>query len=106
MKYENISYESGAGLLRARKVILSQSGLIHKGKINGVHSSHWDRVWGGGGSGNPYLSKMSPTLPKAFFFKLSSRIKSDECLQCIREIAALFQILGYKVGGGDFSFSQ
>ena len=61
-----MSYETGTGLVSARKVILSQSGLMHKLKVNGVHNFSFGQGLGGG-SGDFYLSKMSSTLPKAFF---------------------------------------
>ena len=59
-----------AGLPNARKVILSQSGVMHKLKINGVHNFSFGQGLGEGrvASGDFYLKKMSPTLPKALFF--------------------------------------
>ena len=61
----------GSGLLSARKVILSQIGIMHKLKINGDHNfSLGQRLeWGGGVIfGVFYLPKMSLTIPKAQFF--------------------------------------
>ena len=49
MRYDNISYGRGAGLLGPRKVILSQSGLMHKLKINGVHNFSLRQGLGGRG---------------------------------------------------------
>ena len=60
----------GSGLLSARKVILSELGIVPKLKINGDHNfSLGQRLeWGGVIFGVFYLPKMSLTIPKAQFF--------------------------------------